>query len=307
MNYKGGVGKTTLSANVAAEMAYRGLEVLLIDLDPQANLTLSFVSIDDWKALDRQERTIKHWYDQYLDYNHDISLKELIITPTRLNEKLAQSRSSGRLDLICSHLELVEVDMELSSKLGGHTDRAIRNNYVNVLSRLRFKLEEIKEDYDMIIVDCPPNFNLITQNAIVSSDYYLVPARTDYLSTLGINTLLKHVDTLKKKYNQHLHETNHRHMPPISPQMLGIVFTMVSYHKGVPISAQREYIAQVKRSRLPFFNSYLRENKSLFASAPETGIPVILHQGNIQQKKIKWEIRALVDEVLHTMKAKVRS
>ncbi|MRH41651.1 AAA family ATPase [Aquibacillus halophilus] len=302
MNYKGGVGKTTLSANIAADIADRGNKVLLIDLDPQANLTLSFVSIEDWKNLDRQERTIKHWYDQYLDYEHNTSLRELAITPSRVNAKIKQNGNGGRLDMICSHLELVEVDMELSSKLGGHTDRAIRKNYFNVLSRLRFKLDEIKGEYDVVLIDCPPNFNLITQNAIVASDCYIVPAKTDYLSTLGINTLLKHVDTLTKKYNQHLNVKQHRDIPPISPQILGIVFTMVSYHGGVPISAQREYISQIERSGLPYFNNSLRENKTLFASAPEAGIPVVMNHGNTQQEQIRRETQALVDEVLAAIK-----
>ncbi|WP_318937001.1 ParA family protein [Oceanobacillus halotolerans] len=303
MNYKGGVGKTTLSANIAAAIADRGKKVLLIDLDPQANLTLSFVTIEEWKSLDRHERTIKHWYDRYLDYNLDTSLKDLIITPARINEKMTRQGNRGRLDMICSHLELVEIDMELSSKLGGNTDRAIRNNYVQVLSRLRMKLGEIKKAYDVIMIDCPPNFNLLTQNAIVSSDYYIIPAKTDYLSTLGIDTLLKHVDSLTKKYNRTIQAVNYQNITAISPKMLGIVFTMVSYWKGLPISAQREYISQIQRRGLPFFKSYLRENKSLFASAPETGIPVVLSGASAQQHSIKREIQNLVDEVLIAIKS----
>jgi chromosome partitioning protein len=297
MNYKGGVGKTTLSANLAADMASRGNKVLLIDLDPQANLTLSFVSIEEWKSLDRHGRTIKHWYDQYLDYGKNLSLRELIITPSRINEKIIQSGTDGRLDMICSHLELVEVDMELSSKLAGNTERSMRINFIYVLSRLRSKLNEIKEDYDVVIIDCPPNFNLITQNAIIASDSYIVPAKPDFLSTLGIDTLLKHVETLTQKYNQHLSKWIHDNIPPVSPQMLGVVFTMVSYHSGVPISAQREYISQVERSGLSCFHHYLRENKSIFASAPETGIPVVMNHGS-SQEQIKAEIQAIVDEVL---------
>jgi chromosome partitioning protein len=302
MNYKGGVGKTTLSANMAAELANRGKEVLLIDLDPQANLTLSFVSIEEWKGLDNQKRTIKHWYDQYLDFNIDTSLKNLIISPAMVNERIVKNKGGGKLDMICSHLELVEVDMELSTKLGGRTARSIRNNYLQVLSRLRFKLNEIKQNYDILLIDCPPNFNLITQNAIVASDAYIIPAKTDYLSTLGIDTLLKHVTSLTDKYNRYLNKLDPQHIPLISPKGLGIIFTMVSYHSGIPISAQREYISQIKRRGLPVFNYFLRENKSLFASAPESGVPVVLSKGNTQQKQIKGEIQSLVDEFLTAIK-----
>ncbi|QHS21440.1 AAA family ATPase [Virgibacillus sp. MSP4-1] len=302
MNYKGGVGKTTLSANIAAGIGNRGKRVLVIDLDPQANLTLSFVNIEEWKELDQNARTIKHWYDQYLDYNQDISVKELIISPSSVNTRMNQQGHGGQLDLICSHLELVEVDMELSSKLGGPNHRTIQNNYINVLSRLCCKINELKKDYDMVIIDCPPNFNLITQNAIVSSDFYIVPAKTDYLSTLGIHTLKKHVDSLKQKYNQTLQALSRRKIPPISPEPLGIIFTMVAYHGGIPISAQREYISQLKRSELPCFDHLLRENKTLFASAPESGVPVILKKTyNTQGEKIKSEIQGMIDEILFSI------
>lgn len=205
MNYKGGVGKTTLSANIAAALANRGKRVILIDLDPQANLTLSFMNIDEWQNLDRQGRTIKHWYDDFLDRDGESSLGDLIITPNQVNDRL-EKQSGGSVDMICSHLELIHVDMELSSRLGGNTERTIRSNYLRVLSRLQIKLNEIKDAYDMVLIDCPPNFNLVTQNALAASDAYIVPAKADYLSTLGIDTLIRHVQALGKKFNQYCEE-----------------------------------------------------------------------------------------------------
>ncbi len=266
-------------------------------MDPQANLSLSFLDIEEWKSVERQGRTIKHWYDHYLDHHQDLSLRDFIVSPSRINKKV-----KGRLDLISSHLELVEVDMELSSKLGGHTDRAIRNNYLTVLSRLRTKLNEIKTDYDVVFIDCPPNFNLITQNALCASDYYIIPAKPDYLSTLGINTFIKHVKALSEKFNGHARAVRRQDILPIFPKNLGIVFTMVNYRGGRPISAQREYITQLMRSSNPYFLHYLCENKTIFASAPETGIPVVLSKLSRQQENIKIEIQALVDEVLASLK-----
>ncbi|WP_052350160.1 ParA family protein [Virgibacillus sp. SK37] len=295
MNYKGGVGKTTLSANIAAELANRGKHVLLIDLDPQTNLTLSFMRFEEWLALDRQERTIKHWYDDFLDRDGEVSLGDLIVTPYVVNQRLDNNR--GRIDLICSHLELIHVDMELSSRLGGNTDRTIRSNYLRVLSRLRMKLDEIKDGYDMVLIDCPPNFNLVTQNALVASDGYVVPAKADYLSTLGIDTLIRHVHTLKKKYNRFCEEADHS-IEKIDPQELGVVFTMISFYSGEPIATQREYMNQVKRDHT-CFQSYMRENKTLFAPAPETGIPVILTKGQTTlQENIRNEIKQIVDELI---------
>lgn len=297
VNYKGGVGKTTLSANIAAGIASRGKEVLMIDLDPQANLTLSFVGIGEYQNFDLQGRTIKHWYDAFLDHNVDSSLKELIVTPSRINDRLGSLDASGRVDMICSHLELINVDMELSSVLGGNTDRSIRSNYLRVLTRLRCKLDELKEEYDVVIIDCPPNFNLVTQNAIVASDAYIVPAKADYLSTLGIDNLKRHVNELKKRFNKYSSEVDQDEPQLISPRMLGVIFTMVSYYKQRPTLTQKEYITQVGKNT-DCFRHFLRENKTLFASAAETGVPVILAQGSTQQEDLIEELEGLVSEIL---------
>ncbi|HHW61057.1 MAG TPA: AAA family ATPase [Syntrophomonadaceae bacterium] len=98
INYKGGVGKTTVTANVAAEMAYRGYDVLVIDLDPQANLTFSFYTADDWQRF-QDERTIKYWFDDFINRKELGELSDLIISPGRIN-----NMTRGCMDIICSHL-----------------------------------------------------------------------------------------------------------------------------------------------------------------------------------------------------------
>ena len=196
INYKGGVGKTTLTANIAAELAFRGRRVLLVDLDPQTNLTLSFIDLDTWRQLDSQGRTIKHWYDEFLDADLDEPLRDLIITPTRVNNKLRSLNSTGHIDLISSHLELINLDMELATRYGGNSERTIRSSFLRLFSRLKRGLEEVRDEYDLVLIDCPPNFNIVTQNAIIASDMYLVPAKADFLSTLGIDQLVRHIEAL---------------------------------------------------------------------------------------------------------------
>ncbi|WP_281347103.1 ParA family protein [Virgibacillus doumboii] len=299
MNYKGGVGKTTLSANIAAELANRGKRVLLIDMDPQTNLTLSFLNIEEWQSLEWQGRTIKHWYDDFLDgYEKTSQLKDLVVHPVRVNNRLRHT--GGGIDLICSHLELIHVDMEISSKLGGNSERMIRNNYLNVLSFLQTKLEELKEAYDIILIDCPPNFNLVTQNALAASDAFVVPAKADYLSTLGIDTLIRHVKTMEDKFNTYIDEIDSNVPRRIHPNMLGVIFTMVSFYKGRPIAAQHEYMHQVGQSHSCFTN-VLREGKTQFATAPAEGIPVMLTKGNsLPQVMVRDELKQITTELLNT-------
>src|SRR5438445_5764727 len=114
MNYKGGVGKTTLTANLGAVAASRGLRVLLLDLDPQTNLTFSFFSIDEWHDHLKDNCTIKRWYDGEMP-GRDVSLTDLVVTPERDNKSL--KNSAGQLDLISSHLDRIDTDPEVAARL----------------------------------------------------------------------------------------------------------------------------------------------------------------------------------------------
>ncbi|MBX9138644.1 MULTISPECIES: ParA family protein [unclassified Clostridium] len=299
INYKGGVGKTTLTANVAAELAYRGKRVLVVDLDPQTNLTLSFIDLDKWQELDEEGKTIKHWYDEFLDADLDESLSELIVVPDKVNNILNQLNSQGYVHLISSHLELINLDMELATRYGGNSERTIRSSFLRLFSRLKKGLEEVEDDYDLVLIDCPPNFNIVTQNAIIASNMYLVPAKADFLSTLGIDQLVRHIDALTIKYNNYVKQDDSSRWEEINPQLTGVVFTMINIYNGNPIQAQNTYIHQVSRAGYTVFDNFIRNNNTLFANSPEYGVPVALNT-NVEgiYLDIRQEIESVVDELI---------
>jgi chromosome partitioning protein len=202
MNYKGGVGKTTLTANLAAEIANGGYRALMIDLDPQANLTFSFYTVDQWSSELRETRTIKRWYDAEIP-GQGIPLDELILTPERVNHRVKEN--AGQLDLIASHLGLIDIDLELAARLGGTTLAESKRRFLQVHGCLAQALRAAAfRDYDVVLIDCAPNFGLVTKTAIVASDFVLVPAKPDYLSTLGIGYLKGSVDRLVSEFNDYV-------------------------------------------------------------------------------------------------------
>lgn len=296
INYKGGVGKTTLTANIAGELAYRGYDVLMIDLDPQASLTFSFIDPEAWRNEVASVRTIKNWFSTKKKYREK-NFNKLIITPGAVNDALD---GRGTLDLISSHLELINVDLELATQLGGVDVQTIGEQYIKVHRRLKEGLDQIPDTaYDFVIIDCPPNFNIVTKSAIVASDYVLIPAKADYLSTMGIDYLQSSVKKLVKDYNDFCKAHNEEEDDEyelIVPEIIGVVFTMVQFYGGMPINACRQYIDQTRELEFPVFDNYMRENKTLYADAPRYGIPVVLSNKRTRADVVR-EIENIVDEL----------
>lgn len=246
INYKGGVGKTTVTANLAGELAYRGKRVLLLDMDAQASLTFSFVTPDYWDDNLKDEKTIKNWFDCISEGASTMPLSQLVTHPSKINHFLRQGGNGGVVDLISSHLGLINVDLELATLLGGANMTQTKKNYIKVHGKLRTEIQSVASgEYDIVLIDCPPNFNIVTKNALIASDKILIPAKPDYLSTLGIDYLRRSVENLVREFNEYAaldSETEE-----VSPEFLGVVFTMIQMYGGEPISAQRQYIAQTKR------------------------------------------------------------
>jgi|688.fasta_scaffold194534_1 chromosome partitioning protein len=295
INYKGGVGKTTVTANLAAELAHRGRNILLLDMDPQCSLTFSFFKPEEWDDELKETKTIKAWFDSLNEGAKPIPLSSLIVKPTQVSKKLV---GKGELDLIPSHLGLINVDLELATQVGGATLQQSKKNYLKVHRRLAEGLAQVSDrEYDVVLIDCPPNFNITTKNAIVASDSILIPAKPDYLSTLGIDYLVRSLNGLVAEFNEYLEIDDGSKMSPIDPDIIGVVFTMIQINSGEPINAQKPFIKQTSQLGIPTFENFFRENKSIFGESPQYGVPVVMNAyNNPTHGGVVKEIEAFVSE-----------
>ena len=284
------------AANLAAELAWRGKKVLLLDMDSQASLTFSFIRPDQWMKDFERNGTIKSWFDSF-DSHSPIKLESIIFQPQDITDRLRRKSRRGQVHLVPSHLGLINVDLELATALGGASLSQAKANFLKVHRRLRDALVPVVENFDFILIDCPPNFNIVTKNAIVASDYILVPAKPDYLSTLGIDYLKRNLDQLVRDFNEYVRLGESDSEDVIDPEIKGIVFTMIQIRHRRPIQSQATYISQTRQLGMPIFDAWIRENKTIFADAPEYGIPVVLNGYSAgTYRDIVQEIETLVSE-----------
>jgi chromosome partitioning protein len=289
---------------LAAELAFRGKHVLAVDLDPQASLTFSFVKPDYWESQLASGKTIKSWFDSF-STGKPLALDDLVLEPKAVNDAVANGK--GIVSLIPSHLGLINVDLELATELGGATLKQSKKNYLKVHRRLADGLQEMGEGFDLILIDCPPNFNVVTKTAIVASDHILIPAKPDYLSTLGIDYLQRSVAQLVTDFNEYAEIDSQSEKLTIAPEILGVVFTMVTFYDKQPISAMRPFIAQAKKLGVPVFDTLVRENKTLFGDAPQYGVPVVVTpQSPGTYGGIVAELEALTTEFERRLKRSTR-
>lgn len=298
INYKGGVGKTTLTANLGAYAASQGKRVLMIDLDPQTHLTFSFMTPEYWGRHYADTKTLKKYFEPLTRGIYELlPLSELII-PLRPGNTL--NYENIKLDLISSHLDLIMIDMELAGLISAPTTGMVAANTLRVYNYLRNELERMKDDYDLVLLDCPPNFYVMVKNAIIASDYYIVPARPDYLSTLGVVELRKKIDTHLTQYHEYVKMIQDRRYKPVFLTMLGIVPMMVNIQKGEQaVSVQQEYIELMSSDGSHIFH-FVRNNPSVFGASPQDGVPAVLTRPrfNITARKIVSELKQLGDEIL---------
>lgn len=168
-NQKGGVGKTTTTVNLAACLGALDKRVLLIDADPQANASSGLgIDIESVKV------------GSYQVLEHTSSAKDAIL-----------KTSSPNLDIIASHIDLVAIEIELVDKE--------RREYM-----LKESLEEIRDAYDYIIIDCAPSLGLITLNSLVAADSVIIPIQCEYFALEGLGKLLNTIKSIQKIHNKDL-------------------------------------------------------------------------------------------------------
>jgi len=289
LNYKGGVGKTTLTANIGAELAARGRRVLLVDLDPQASLTFSFFRVNEWEEQFAEERTVLQWYESFVAGGVAYPLQKYVVSPPAVNELVHPN--GGRLDLLASHLGLIEIDLDLAAGLGGSRFQQSNPRYLRVHRMLADALaDQVFDGYDAILIDCAPNFNMVTRTAIVASDHVLVPARPDYLSTLGIDYLRTRLSRLVEDYNGVAPR-------PINPEIVGVVYTMIQYAGAGMLNAQRASMQRMEVIEIPVFRQTIRENKTAFTDAGDRSVPVVLTtQRSAAIDSLQYELQQLTSE-----------
>ena len=168
-NQKGGVGKTTTTVNLGASLAYLGKKVLLVDIDAQGNAT-SGVGI-------RKPDVKEDIYDILVN---EVDIKETILPTSREN-----------LFIVPATLQLAGAEIELTSMMARE-------------SRLKLALDEIKDDYDYILIDCPPSLGHLTINAFTASDSILIPVQCEYYALEGLSQLLNTVRLVQKHFNPDL-------------------------------------------------------------------------------------------------------
>lgn len=286
INWKGGVGKTTLSYHIGVGLwNFARKKTLLVDLDPQANLSfLALGGVNKYaQAVYRSANpaTLLDLYDRHfdgkpLDISSLIKKKAAVASPNKVWTEV---------DLVLSHQELILVDLKLAREKRAARDfREETQNELKKLSILATALADVQANYDYIILDCPPNINLTTQNALFASSHYVIPAKADFLSTVGISLIKKKMGELNDDYRNMWSIADPQHTFS-GASFAGVIFNEIVERSGSPKQGHQELIDSVEaQNQNQVFKAYLTEGGGITDAAKE-GRPVYeFHTANAQKQ-----------------------
>lgn len=240
-NMKGGVGKTTVATNLGAALAARGQRLLLIDMDPQSNLSIGLGI--DVVALER-------------------SMYDVLMDPTLALEAIVQLCEG--LQVAPAHLNMVAVEVELAARIGKE-------------KVLRKKLAPVRDQFDFVLIDCPPSLGLLTINALAAADAVLVPVQGQYYALYGVTQLMRTVHLVREELNENL-------------CLLGVVVTLLGRTK-----LAREVVAEVERYFAgKVFRTVIHQSAKL-AEAPTRGQSILAYEPHGRSAA---EYRQLAEEVM---------
>ena len=224
-NQKGGVGKTTTSINLSASLAAKGKKVLVIDTDPQGNTTSGF-------GIDKNELECT-LYELMLG---DCSIQDSILKDVIPNLSIIPAN----VNLAAAEIELIGVD---------------KKEYI-----LKEEVDWIKNQYDFIIIDCPPSLNTLTINALTTADSVLVPIQCEYYALEGLSQLIHTVNLVKERLNPKL-------------DMEGVVFTMFDARTNLSMQVVENVKSNLNQN---IYNTIIPRNIRL-AEAPSYGMPIHMY------------------------------
>ncbi|MGL4521878.1 MAG: ParA family protein [Bacilli bacterium] len=259
INLKGGVGKTTACIGVAHALAAKFKHrVLVIDLDPQTNATTMLIGENRWESINSIGRTVE-WL--FRDAKLEMSERTFNIHNV-IQRNVGDIRNCTTIDLLPSTLNLIDIQDDM---LNIHRGRFHSITPVDILERA---LVGVKDLYDYILIDCPPNLGIITLNGIRMSDWYVIPTIPDVLSTYGISQIISRIELFAKEIDK-----------PVRP--LGILFNKVRsgnrWHK--------EAMRRVARNcDVPVFDTYIRESREGAMAAEFLEVDGSIDYKTFQQK-----------------------